>query len=159
MSGQFPGQSNKSGNCSAHVRENARQISGTNPEHVQEIVGKCPGNFREPNPGQFPWPPEGQTVKYRNRVLGLVVCEVSLSWRCSCCRPGSRYFTHLRAPHARCNGVFGHGNSSGHFLRFSGYFREMSWKCPGNVREMSGKFPGNVRQKSGEAPGFSRKCL
>ena len=56
------------------------------------------------------WPSAGQTVKYRNRVRGLVVCEVCLSWWYSCCRLGSRYSIHLRAPHARCNGVFGHGN-------------------------------------------------
>ena len=55
-----------------------------------------------------PWPPQGQAVKYRNRVRGLVVCEVCLSWWCSCCRLASRYPTHLCAPHARCNGVFGH---------------------------------------------------
>ena len=56
----------------------------------------------------WPWPPQGQAVKYRNRVRGLVVCEVCLSLWCSCCRLGSRYSIHLRAPHARCNGVFGH---------------------------------------------------
>ena len=55
-----------------------------------------------------PWPPQGQAVKYRNRVRGLVLCEVCLSWWCSCCRLGSRHSTHLHAPHARCNGVFGH---------------------------------------------------
>ena len=62
-------------------------------------------------------PSAGQTVKYRNRVRGLVVCEVCLSWWCSCCRLSSRYSIHLRAPHARCNGVDGHADAKQRVFR------------------------------------------
>ena len=45
------------------------------------------------------------------------MCEVCLSWWYSCCRLGSRYSIHLRAPHARCNGVDGHADAKQRVFR------------------------------------------
>ena len=109
-------------------------------EGIGQVYSRTiPGKFRkypEKITEHFPWPPQGQTVKYRNRVRGLVVCAVSLSWWHSCCRLRSRYFTHLRAPHARCDGVFGHENGKHHKnnMKCIGHFQE----CPGQFRKISG---------------------
>ena len=74
------------------------------------------------------WPSAGQTVKYRNRVRGLVVCEVCLSWWYSCCRLRSRYSIQLRAPHARCNGVYSHENITKHNeMQATIMFSEVFW--------------------------------
>ena len=102
------------------------QFPGTFPGHSRDTGGRIPGHSWE-NPETSPWPPQGQTVKYRNRVRGLVVCEVCLSWWYSCCRLGSRYSIHLRAPHARCNGVFGH--DLGHFRVFRPFYNSPPKAC------------------------------
>ena len=64
--------------CPKHFRicfeknpETTRSNHQADPVSVRNISRNVPQTFS--------WPPQGQTVKYRNRVRGLVVCEVSLS--------------------------------------------------------------------------------